>query len=133
MGKENGSKRLGRPEPPFGEDQPTIQKTHLQEMGKENGSKDGGSTATIWAIIAQSMGEDVKNFLLHSSFQSHHFGTAKPKMGRRELRETRTHQVGGPPPQKMDPWSMKSPHLTWPIIYHMSEWYVKHWISSARP
>ena len=52
MGKENRSKRLGRPEPPFGEDQPTIQKTHLQEMGKENGSKDGGSTAT--------MGEDVK-------------------------------------------------------------------------
>ena len=84
MGPENGErkrvKRLGRPEPPFGEDQPTIQKTHLQEMGKENGSKDGGSTATIWAV-----GEDVKNFLLHSSFQSQHFGATKPKMGRREF------------------------------------------------
>ena len=43
---------MGAVQPLFGEDQPTIQKTHLQEMGKENGSKDGGSTAT--------MGEDVK-------------------------------------------------------------------------
>ena len=33
----------------------------------------------------------------------------------KELQERRT-QVGGQPPQKLDPWSMKSPHLMWPII-----------------
>ena len=43
----------------------------------------------------------------------------------KELQERRT-QVGGPPPQKLDPWSMKSLHLMWPIICHMSALFVKH-------
>ena len=150
---------LGAPEPPFGEDQPTIQKINprkwVLKMGKENGSKNGGSTATIWGGPTHYSenpppGNGERKWVKRWGQYSHYFGYGEgcqngffyilvfratilgppnrkwvegsfPK----ELQERRT-QVGGQPPQKLDPWSMKSPHLMWPIICHMSALFVKH-------